>query len=417
MTPAEVRDARHRHRASTGDIYGTTGLVQIVISATETGRIAAECISLQVIADHLPEFVDACGYRWMTDAESYDLAAEVAFQRRALFMLGKLWAETEDRTALASSISRIIAAQEFVTNFGLCSPRLSKPRAPHNHRILSIPAGFVELALWYSAGLRCWIARQLQWADDQDEDGGWTLVCSPVPQRDPRPFAHVSAYELIARTLAESGRDRKLLGGNAALLIREQIPELSGISGDIDSTALPYFDQNAAYMLVEFAIAHELGHALSESCATPPTSEELAEESADRIGCFLLQISAGMRTFGWGQDQLLGLTQATLGVALFEGLIATRTCLIDGLLRRPSINGSRNARRLLQQEQLRVKVAQRTRLALLTGLAASALEDQARIQALMNNSEAFVRDLATTIMTLPDAAITRAIHIAERAVE
>lgn len=62
MTPAEIRDARRRHRASTGDIYGTTGLARIVIPAVETASIAAECSGLQVLADHLPEFVDACGY-------------------------------------------------------------------------------------------------------------------------------------------------------------------------------------------------------------------------------------------------------------------------------------------------------------------------------------------------------------------
>ena len=211
-----------------GDLYGASELPAIIDRAREEVGIRQQCDQLQIIPTHLPNFTASCGYEWVTQPESYDSTAEAAFQRRALMMLGKLWVESPHHERLVEKISKIIVTQEFVTKFGLCSPRIIPSRTQVDYRILSIPSGFVELANWVFSGLRCWAARELGLEADDADDGGWTIACTPAKGRDARPFLHATTYELIARTLADAGRDLELYGDNAALLIREQVSELKG---------------------------------------------------------------------------------------------------------------------------------------------------------------------------------------------
>ena len=256
-------------------------------------------------------------------------------------------------------MSNLIAAQEFITQIGFSSPRLSLPREPSDHRILSLPNSFFEFPLWIFAGLRCWVSHQFDSPETPDNDGCWSLVCTPVSARAPKPLDHVTAKELIARTLAEAGRDGLLYGDNAALLIREQVPEIGGETGELDATALLHFEQNAAYMVTEFAIAHELGHALSPGAPGTDMGSEAAEELADRIGCMLLEISSPTRVFGWGEEVLPPLTQAALGVALFRCMLAARNCLLDELLRRPAVTSGNAVIEIMRQERVRAGVAQK----------------------------------------------------------
>jgi hypothetical protein len=262
------------------DLYGASDLPTIIHRATEEVGIRQQCDQLQIIPKHLPDFTVSCGYEWVTQPESYDSTAEAAFQRRALMMLGKLWAESSHHERLVEKISKIIVTQEFVTKFGLCSPRITPSRAQVDYRILSIPSGFVELATWVFSGLRCWAARELGLEADDANDGGWTIACTPTTGRDARSFLHVTTNELIARTLADAGRDLEVYGDNAALLIREQVSELSGETGELDTSSFYDFEQNASYMVTEFAIAHEIGHALSPLSAATGAEDEMSETEA-----------------------------------------------------------------------------------------------------------------------------------------
>ena len=327
-------------------------------------------------------------------------------------MLAKYWIEFPDTTQLPPRMSDIVATQEYITRYGLFSGRLFPPRQPSGARVLAIPASLVEMASWIFAGLRCWTAREHGVDNDDAEDGGWTIVSTPTPARAPRPFLHVTAYELIARTLAEEGRDLALHGSNAALLIREQVRELAGPGGDIDPAAMPYFDQNATYMVAEFVIAHELGHALSTQASHEDhNGYYIAEANADQTAALLLAMTASQRSFGWAGDAPGPWTQAALGLALFSAVINGRIRLDEGLNRKR--NAPAFAERL-ERERLRAAIARQGLINCLGRMRGTTEVDNARkIATLVVNAEAFLRDLSETVGGVSDHAIELALAIAE----
>ena len=373
-----------------------------------------ECREIGAILAQVPDFAAQCDYGWAAERESYDVPSEAAFQRRALLMLVKYWIEAPDRTELPGQLTGVIVTQEFITRFGLCSPRIRSIGI--QCRLLSIPASFVELALWLFVGLRCWTAMERGVGRDHGDDGGWSLVTTAVPQRSPQSFVHVSTNELIARTLAERGRDRALHGTNAALLIREQVPGLAGEAGEVDTDRLPFFDQNATYMVGEFALAHELGHLLSGhdlGGGAAPDADQTREADADRVGCLLLAMTAQTRLFGWGLARHDAWVQAAIGMALFDCLLTGRTALADSLLRRPGI--APVGEKMIANERLRAAIARLQLTDVLLRLARSGhAEDAQRIATLVDNADAFLRDVRASAAALPDAQIRLALQIAEQ---
>lgn len=415
MTPEEVRDLRLRNRIASGDRYAAPGVERIV--TRNEGVLMEECRQIAGILQAVPDFAAQCDFGWAADPASYDVHSEASLQRRVLVMLAKRWAEARDRTGLADRISGIVVGQEFITRYGLASPRI-RQMGP-GRRLLTIPAGFFEQSLWMLAGLRCWAAARINPATVLNSDGGWSIVTALAERRPPQPFHHVTSYELIARTLAERGRDQALFGANAALLIREQVPPLAGRTGELDPNHLPHFDQNAAYLVAEFALAHELGHAIAGHAldGTAPPSDLAHEAEADRHACLLMALTAATRVFGWDQGGVLRPdVQAALGLALFDCLLAGRIALANGLLRRPSLGSSSNA--LMETECLRAAAARQFLSQLLVSLPRQGeIDDAKRIAALVDNHGGFLADLHQSILTLSDEDITFALELARRSVD
>jgi hypothetical protein len=416
MTPEQVRAYRRRHRIPSGDRYAARGLEMFIERSAIGATLDAECREIGYILQQVPEFTERCGYGWAAEPASYDVPSEAAFQRRVLLMLAKYWVEAPDRTGLPERLGGVVVGQEFITRYGLCSPRIRQ--VGPGDRLLTVPAGFVELALWLFVGLRCWVALETGSGRDHGDDGGWTMVTTPVAPRDPRPFDHVTAYELMARTLAEQGRDEALFGMNAALLIREQVPGLAGESGEIDTDKLPFFDQNATYMVAEFALAHELGHLLSGHALNgrEPPSDPVHETEADHQACLLLAMSSAKRLFGWGNDIHGPWVQAAIGLALFDCLLTGRTALVNGLLRRAGPTERETA--LIATERLRAATARLEIKNLLVRIAREGQpEDARRVATLVDNNNSFLRDLRQSVALLSDNQVSQAIDIARRSVD
>lgn len=415
ITPAEARACREGWRIGGGDLYAAEGLSQFVHPASIQAQLKAECRDIASILNLVPDFAFRCDYLWTAESASYDVLSEAAFQRRLLLMLAEYWVKATDKTKLSERLRGVIVSQEFITRYGFCSPRI-KAVAQHK-RLLSIPAGFIELALWLFVGLRCWMAVETGWGNDDGGDGGWTMVTSAVQSRSPKPFDHVTIYELIARTLAERGRDRALYGTNAALLIREQVPGLKGETGELDADKLLFFDQNATYLVAEFALAHELGHLVAgHSLSNQGAPSDSAHEAeADCHACLLLAMSSATRLFGWGEDILKPWVQAALGLALFDCLLAGRTILNDGLLRRPGIVEAET--NLIVAERLRAASVRIYLQKLLVRIASDGdVEEAQRVARLVDNNDAFLRDVRLSLAALPDEEVKMAIEIAEGSV-
>ena len=357
MTPEQVRACRKSHRINSGDYYSATGIDKFVKREEVMLQLAEEAADIEEILKYVPEFNQACDYHWAADPNSYDVPSEAAFQRRMLLMLAKYWVESDskDRPTLPEKISGIITLQEFVMQYGLATPRIKT--ISKDCSILSLPAGFSELALWTFTGLRCWCSLRLH-HEKEDNIGGWLITTEKRDFGTVQPFDHVTTKELIARTLADIGKDRSLYGVNSALLIREKVPSLSGEGVELKSEGLKHFEQNASYMLSEFCLAHELGHKLA---GNHPSSHRGAidqnnELEADHFAILLLSMSAGKRPMAWGDDLLPPWVQAVIGLAVFNCFLSVKSTLVNGVkLREQKLrNASYNDTHLFEDEKLRL---------------------------------------------------------------
>jgi hypothetical protein len=107
--------------------------------------------------------------------------------------------------------------------------------------------------------------------------------------------------------------------------------------------------------------------------------------------------------------------QAAIGLALFDCLLTGRTALANGLLRRPRLTERETA--LITTERLRAATARLELQNLLVRIARDGqVEDARRVATLVDNNNAFLRDLRQSVAALPDDQVKLATDVARRSV-
>lgn len=313
MTPSQVRGLRDLRIYAAGDAYASEGAATLVADRqSELTNLEASCREIAQWLQALPGFSTTVDYAWATDRESYDLASEAAWQRRLLVMMMSAWNVAKDKPPIAERLENVMVTQNFMTKFGMITPRVRRAAGAHA-RIIEVPSGFFEFDSWMNAGLRCWCAFHLGPSVPADGEEGWRLVTTTITPAQPFPRNHVTIMELIARTLAEQGRDRQLLGSNVALTIREEIPWFAGPTGDMDPNGMKAVERDMSYLVMEFVLAHELGHIISEHTdAAIREGGEAVETQAHRMALALLEVTASRRQFGCDESLLEPVAQSAL---------------------------------------------------------------------------------------------------------
>lgn len=416
MTSSDIRALRQLRIY--GDAYAAVGATALVGDRqSQLPDIEASCKEIAVWLQALPGFSTTLDYVWATDPESYDLASEAAWQRRLTIMMMSAWNGANDKPTFAKRLENIIVVQNFMTKFGMITPRV-KLAARGHARIIEVPAGFFEFNSWMNAGLRCWCGFHLGPLVPVEGDDGWTLVTTTITPAQPFAPNHVTILELIARTLAEQGRDQELLGPNIALNLREEIPWLAGPTGDMDPKGMKAVERDMSYLVMEFVLAHELGHAVSgDTDAAVREGAEVEETRAHRTALALLELTAPRRQFGCDKSLLEPTAQSSLCLTLFEFFLRCRVALISMTAARVHdvgrTHGTDDA--LLAEDRARLRWATELleeRIGRLQAVGKS--RASGLLRTLRANGLGYSADLQAAVSAMPDGAFAAAMRIAEQ---
>ena len=279
-------------------------------------------------------------------------------------------------------------------------------------RVIQVPSGFFDFGFWMNAGLRCWCGFHAGPAASAEGDDGWTLVTSTITPEAQFPLNHISILELIARTLAEKGRDLELMGPNVALDIREQLPWFAGQTGEIAADGMKPVEGDLSYLVMEFVLAHELAHVLSGDTDTSGIKGSDAEETgAHHIALALLELTSSSRQFGCDPSLLEPVAQSALCLVSFEFFVSCRVVLADMVARR---NAGAGDSELLTVDRSRLRLATAV---LDERLAYLETHDRPRaaglLRSLRANGFGFTLDLEAAIIGMPDEVIAAAVRIAQ----
>lgn len=426
MTPQEVRSLRQQRSFPLGDLYGAVGAADLVAAReSQVAKIEEQCADIRKWLGILPSEI-ASHYGWAVDPDSYNLASEASWQRRLITML-TFWAKTVSEKELRGKVENIVVVQSFITKFGLVTPRTSVVREGQTG-VIDVPSGFLEFALWMYVGFRCWCARDTDsWQTLAEK--GWAVIRGPVIGERDFPTNHVTTLEMLARVLAEEARDQDLYGPNIALAIREKVPYFAGPTGDLDANGLLPIERDMAYMLMEFVLAHELGHVISghhqspENTAGSKTEHAAArymsrETEADLTGLRLLELTAPTRNLPLTEQATTNTIQALFGLILFEIFLRCHLSLItlvqDHSTRLLARTGGGRRQDWLTEEQWRLKSTENNLRQISNAVGTTDPIGRQFVDVVQSNGIAYATHLATSIEKLPDQDFIAAMGIARK---
>jgi hypothetical protein len=416
MTSSEVRSIRELRKFS-GDAYAAVGASALVVDRRlQLPKIEASCRQIELWLEEISGFSTALDYSWSTDPEAYDLASEAAWQRRLMFMMLSAWMHARDKSEIEKHLQNVIVSQNFMTKFGMITPRVNRA-AGGRARVIQVPAGFFELSSWMFAGLRCWCAFHAGPSASSEGADGWTLVTSTIAPVERFPLNHVTIMELIARTLADKGRDRDLLGPNVALRIRTEVPWFAGPSGDIDASRIKPVEGDLSYLVMEVLLAHELAHVLNgDTDAAGSKGTDAGEAGAHHVALALLEITTSSRQFGCDESLLEPATQSALCLTILEFFLRCRVVLADIVAEQTAhlgLSPDQGDEKLVLEDRSRMRLATSI---LEERLSSLGTQDKARalslLRALRANGLGYASDLQAAVTSMPDHAIAAAARLA-----
>lgn len=265
----------------------------IVDPAVEAARIRTAIAHEAVLRPAAPDFFATVDYDWAFDPASWDRGIDAVFQMRVLQMLSALHGHPWARFDL--DFARIVVRRvDSVTAFD-CSPRLV--RAP-SLRFVVMPFVFSELAGLLLRGFAEWIGR--------DARADWDALIGPAA--DEIGECPPSLRQAIARMLTDSAFDLFSPIEQPAWTLRRMTPWFAGAREFHETGENNLAEAHLSHALHDFALAHELGHAVLGHGRAIPGEDRIGRElAADDLA---MQLYA--KSWGWRDDLLDG---APLGQA------------------------------------------------------------------------------------------------------
>ena len=287
MTPEEVRALRNHARGMLDEIGTNTTLRNEILIANQEERMRPHLAAMHDLFDQYPNFFSAFNYQWALDPGAYDTAIEAAWQLRALRALAAihatgspLWSEKKLR------YDGLLITYQLIVNYAMSGANF-RPVGPMN--AVRLPFGFFEMSLIMLRGI---LASRLHDTSMQFgiADPSWLAIQSN--RSTDAAFFNPFIADLVARLIAARSDqpDVALPGIVRSISSMESFPE-TGI--DVGTEPLPAFIDDAHYLISEFVLLHEVGHALHQDA---PGDRSLSTEiRADFCGAQLFAVSWGWR--------------------------------------------------------------------------------------------------------------------------
>ena len=257
----------------------------IVDPDVEAAAIRTAVAHEAILRPTAPDFFATADYDWAFDPASWDRGIDAVFQMRVLQMLSTLQGQPQALTDL--DFGRIVVRRvDSVTAFD-CSPRFV--RAP-SLRFVVMPFVFSELAGLLLRGFAEWIGG--------DTRADWDALV--VPFMDETRECPPSLRQAIARMLTDPAFDLFSAIEQPAWTLRREASWFAPAREFHETGESNLAEAHLSYALHDFALAHELGHALLGHARPGPGDDRMARElAADDLA---MRLYAG--SWGW-RDELL----------------------------------------------------------------------------------------------------------------
>lgn len=251
----------------------------------EAPVIAGAVTHGHLIARELPGFFEAFDYGWALDPASFTRGRDAVFQMRALQQLScaNAWPLRPPQWDL----SGIVVGSTFAFRASDMTPLVRRDGAL---RLIVFPYAFNVLA---SLLIRAFC----QWAGDEGSD--WRVL-EPTDALEPSKSAPATARQAVADYLTASDFDRFHDEGHPALALGAAAPWFAPATGNLLEPDASEVERVLAYAAFDFALSHELGHAVCGHAGAvmgPAALEREIEADGAALNLFA-------RSWGW-RDEIL----------------------------------------------------------------------------------------------------------------
>jgi hypothetical protein len=247
--------------------------------------IADAVVHGELIAQAVPSFFSAFDYAWALNPKSYTSGRDAVFQMRALQQLScaHAWSMRPPEWDLGGIV--VGSTSAFRTN-----DMIPVVRRDGAARIIVFPHAFNVLGSLL-------VKAFCQWAGDEGSD--WRLL-SPLDAIDPNLAAPAAVRQAVADYLAANDFAPFNDGGRPSLALGAFSPWFAPAKGDLLDPGAGEVERILAYVVFDFALSHELGHAI---CGQAGEVSDLAPLERDfEAGGASLNLFA--RSWGW-RDEIL----------------------------------------------------------------------------------------------------------------
>lgn len=228
--------------------------------------------------DEQREFLDCCGYEWVTDRAAYDSATETTYQYHAMGVISGVWWDSSPEMRKADCFRNICV--RLTKRWGSLwdiSPRAIPAGAGLPIKLILMPSGWPNFSSWVIEAF----ADACPWAFQSSMA---ELSQKPV-EDEPYPLAGQETLDqwaslAIACLVSNLDCPESLVSG-AQLMFAEKVPQFTTARKYVNSHEV--LNRRLSYCQATdlFAIAHEVGHHLMDAAFPDWDCDE--EEKADLL--------------------------------------------------------------------------------------------------------------------------------------
>lgn len=288
MTPGHIRQVRQHARGMLDEIGSNSMLRAEMLIGCQNDLMRPHLQQIRLLMSDRPLFFSRFDYAWTLEASSYDTAIEAAWQLRMLRAIAAIhgtksphW--TEDKLRYGN----IVVTYQLIVNYLMAGASF---RPYGKLSVVRLPFGFFEIALIILRGI---LASRLYDPTMQlgDADPSWLAMQGGL-NVDPSFFRPYVADLVVRLIAARTDHPDVALPGVVKTI--SNTDAFSDISGEIGGESQMAFVEDALYLITEFVLFHEVGHAL---LSDTPTDRSIATEvRADFCATQLFAVSWGWRS-------------------------------------------------------------------------------------------------------------------------
>ncbi len=358
-----------------------------------------------------PEFFEGGAYDWAFDPEAYEFPMEAAFQVRCLDAAIGLWkAELLPRDEAKAALSRIVARTTFLTNFHEGTPFV---RHQGGIDFIVCPLAWPDVCFWHFSGFAASLSSGP--IDTMPPSAMWSLVLDPpVPPiaAQARPYW----VTILANIVASVGCSNDLLMTQATREIGQNVPAFAEAMPENRFGLDAPMSNDLAYLAVEMALAHEVGHVFSGDHRN--VLQDPDERRADLLAHGAFVNSAGWRAWCLEGSGLSDLGKISAGLLAFgevmRTLVTVRALVAERILD-PKVSASlmSNAEELMARgERGAVQLDNYLAWAIRENRWPQRAQDEAIFQGLLERLGLYSLDFIRFVKAFPAEAIAAALQVA-----